>query len=169
MTTPSGLPRAALQYYPAARGAVGQRASTADFYQALRDAGTTFGPNAGALSFTDVNALRSAAAQERNAAERFQRAPDHYAVDASMISRAPYGRELAAQAAMPIYQVGINLTTAHTETGDETSRYVTVQFTGQLPATKAELMEQIGLDAQAYADNYGESYAGHDVVEIRAF
>lgn len=169
MTTPSGLPRAALQYYPAARGAVAQRASTADFYQALRDAGTQFGDNAGALSFTDVNTLRSAAVQERNAAERFARAPEHYPVDASMISRAPYGRELAAQAALPIYQVGINLTTADRDTGEQITRYTTVQFTGQLPGSKGDLLAQIAQDAQAYADNYEEAYAGHTVVEVRAF
>lgn len=169
MTTPTGLPRSTLQFYPAARGAVAQRVNTADFYTALRDAGATFGATPGGLTFTDVNALRSAAAQERNASERFQRVLESNAIDASMISRAPYGRSLATQAAMPIYHVGINLTTVNKDTGEEAERYVTVQFTGQLPDTKAALLQQVGQDAQAYADNYDEFYYGHTTVEIRAF
>lgn len=169
MTTPTGLPRATLQFYPNARGAVGQRVSTAGFYDALREAGATFGAAQGGLTFSDVNALRSAAAQERNAAERFARTPESNAIDATMISRAPYGRSLAAQAAMPIYQVGIQLRTSDRDTGEITERYTTVQLTGQLPPTKADLLAQVGQDAQALADAYAESYAGHDVIEIRAF
>lgn len=168
MTSPSGIPRSAFQFYSTARGAVAQRASTADFYTALRNAGTVIGTNQGGLSFGDVNALRSVAAQERNAAERFQRMPESNAIDASQISRAPYGRTLEAQAATPIYQVGITLTTQDQE-GNQVERYTTVQFTGQLPGTKAELLAQVNYDAQALADNYNEFYVGHDVLEVRAF
>jgi hypothetical protein len=169
LTSPSGIPRAAFQFYGAARGAVAQRASTADFYSALRNAGATFGAGQGGLTFGDVNAIRSAAAQERNSAERFQRMPDANAIDASQISRAPYGRSLEAQASMPIYQVGINLTTINKETGESVNRYTTAQFTGQLPATKGELLAQVQQDAQALADNYDEFYIDHSVIEIRAF
>lgn len=167
MTTPSGIPRASLQWLGAARGAASNRASTADFYQALRDAGALIGKNQGGLTFGEVNQLRSAAASLRNAQERFQRAPDGDALDASHIGQAPYGRSLDKQAAMPIYNVGITLNTITNE-GDDRSRYTTITFTGQLPPTKAELLLQVEQDARAYADQYEEEYAGHDIVEILA-
>lgn len=168
MTAPSGLPLSALQYWATARGAVGARLSTADFYQALRDAAVTFPGNASIPNFTTVNQLRSAAVSVRNAQEAFQRSPDSNAIDASMIGRVPYGRSLDAQAALPIYHVGINLTTADMDTGEATTNYRMVQFTGSLPATKDELLRAIGQDAEALADTYGQLYAGHDVIEILA-
>lgn len=167
MTTPSGLPRRALAFFPSARGAAAQRMSTADFYQALRDAGATFGNAPGGLSFQDVNQLRGAATGLRNAAERLARAPESNAIDATMIGVTPYARGLAEQATMPLYHVGVTLNTITNE-GDEQSRYTVVQFTGQLPPTKGELFAAVQRDAQALADAYEEQYAGHSVVEILA-
>lgn len=167
MTTPSGLPRYALAFFGAARGAVAQRVNTAGFYQALRDAGATIGTNAGGLSFQDVNSLRSAAAQVRNAQATFDRAPSEYAIDATMIGRVPYGRSLDEQNAQPMFTIGINLHTMSTE-GEVTTDYRAIRFTGQLPATKADLESLISQDAEALADTYNAQYAGHDILEILA-
>lgn len=167
MTTPSGLSGYALAFFGAARGAVAQRVNTAGFYQALRDAGATIGTSQGGLSFSDVNALRSSAAGIRNAQEAFGRAPSEYAIDASMIGRVPYGRPLAEQNAQPMFTVGINLHTADSE-GEITSDYRAIRFTGQLPATKADLEALIAQDAEALADTYNAQYAGHDILEILA-
>lgn len=167
MTTPSGLSRYALAFFGAARGAVAQRVNTAGFYQALRDAGATIGTTAGGLSFQDVNGLRGAAAQIRNAQTQFERAPAEYAIDASMIGRVPYGRSLDEQAAQPMYTVGIQLHTADVN-GEISSDYRAIRFTGQLPATKADLESLIAQDAEALADTYNAQYAGHDVLEILA-
>lgn len=168
MTTPSGFPRSALQWFGAARGAVADRVNTGGFYQALRDAGATFGAAQGGLSFGDVNQLRSSAAALRNAQEAFQRAPDGSGLDASHIGVTPYARSLADRNAVPIFHVGINLTTADMSTGQTSTDYRIVQFTGSLPSTKGELMEQLANDAQGLADTYGATYVGHDVVEVLA-
>lgn len=168
MTTPSGLPRAALQFWGAARGAAADRANTRDFYQALRDAGATIGGGEGGLSISDVTQLRSAAARVRNAAETLARAPEVNAIDASMIGAPPYGRDLASQAALPIYQVGITLHTFDFVEGVVSSDYRQVRFTGQLSLTKGELFDAVAQDAEALADTYGQVYTGHDVHEILA-
>lgn len=168
MTTPSGFPLRALYFWGAARGAVAQRVGTADFYAALNNAATAFGLPGHGLSFQTVNQLRSAAATVRNASERFDRAPAGNAIDASMIGVPPYARSLDAQAAMPVYHVGINLTTADMQTGEQSTDYRIVQFTGQLPATKADLLAQVQLDAEQLASVYGTDYVGHDVQEILA-
>lgn len=167
MTTPSGMSRYALAFFGAARGAVAQRISTAGFYQALRDAGATIGTSQGGLSFQDVNALRSSAAQIRNAQDAFNRAPAEYAIDATMIGRVPYGRPLGEQATQPMFTIGIQLHTADLN-GEISSDYRAIRFTGQLPATKADLESLIAQDAEALADTYNAQYAGHDVLEILA-
>lgn len=167
MTTPSGFNRRSLLFYGAARGAAAERASTAEFIAALRAGASALGLSELGLNLQSINQLRSAAVRQRNAQERFQRAPDVNAIDASTIGQVPYGRGLAEQAALPIYQVGIQLHTIDDE-GEVSSRYTTVRFTGQLEMTKADLLGQVQQDAEALADNYGESYAGHDVVELTA-
>lgn len=168
MTTPSGLPLSALQYWGVARGSVAARASTAEFYSALQEAAAQFGPDVRIPDFATVNQLRSAAVSVRNAQEQFQRMPDSNAIDASQIGRVPYGRSLDAQAAMPIYHVGVNITTSDRKTGAESTDYRVVQFTGTLPETKDELLRLVGQDAEELANTYGVDYLNHDVVEILA-
>lgn len=167
MTTPSGLSRAALQYWGAARGAASSRANTQDFYQALRDAATSFGEDSHGLSFGEVTQLRSSAVQVRNAAERFSRAPEENAIDARMIGVVPYGRTQDAKNALPIHQVGVNLDVAD-EDGNITSKYIQVRFTGNLEMTKGELLTLVQQDAEQAARDYGLEYAGHTVTEILA-
>lgn len=66
---------------------------------------------------------------------------------------------------MPIFTVGITLHTAD-EDGQVSSGYRQIRFTGQLPATKSDLLSLVQQDAEALADTYGAQYAGHDVLEI---
>jgi hypothetical protein len=168
MTTPSGLPLAALQFWGAARGAVNDRASTAQFYAALNAAAGSFNLESHGLSFQTVNQLRSSAASVRNASERFARAPEGNAIDSTMIGVTPYARSLGAQADMPVFHVGIYLTTADSETGEQSTDYRILQFTGGLPATKAALLAAAQQDAEQLALDYGVDYVGHTVNEILA-
>lgn len=167
MTTPSGLPLSALQYWGAARGAVANRVSTADFYAALNSAAASFGAESHGLSFQDVNKLRSAAVGVRNAADRFSRAPDSNAIDARMIGVVPYARPQDDRNALPIHQVGLTLHTVDLE-GNQDSRFVYVRFTGQMDPTKGDLLQLVQQDAEQMAIDYGVEYAGHDVHELLA-
>lgn len=168
MTTPSGLPLSALQFWGAARGAVAGRASTAEFFQALRDAADQFGGATSVPDFRTANQLRSAAASVRNAGEAFQRSPGSNVIDAAQIGRVPYGRDLSAQASMPLYHVGVELTTFDVETYRYNTDYRTVQFAGTMVMTKDELLAAVGQDAEALAETYGQFYSSHRVVEILA-
>lgn len=168
MSRVSGLSNRALAFYGAARGAVALRASTAEFFQAITDAAQAFGYESHGLSFAEVNQLRSAAVRVRNAADRFNRADGSTVLDASMIGREPYGRSLDQQAAQPLYHVTITLHTADPMTGDISSEFRRVQFAGDLAISKDDLLAALDQDAQQLADTYGQTYAGHDVIEILA-
>lgn len=168
MTAPGGLPLKALQFYGAARGAVAQRVSTAGFYQALNNAAAGFGMEGHGLTFQEVNQLRSAAAGVRNAGESFTRAPGSNVIEAKYIGVEPYARSIADRDAQPLYHVGINLTTADRNTGELTTSYKRVQFTGQLSITKDTLLTLVQQDAEQLAAVYETEYIGHDVLEILA-
>lgn len=167
MTTPSGLPLKALQYWGTVRGAVAQRASTADVWGAIRDMAAASGlPNLG-ISLQDFNQLRSAAVGVRNAGETLAKAPAEWGLNSSMIGVTPYARSLADRANTPQWSVGMYHTTADLE-GNESTDYRMVRFTGQLPATKADLELALEQDAEALADKYGRTHVGIESYELLA-
>lgn len=167
MTTPSGLPQKALQFYGVARGAVANRVSTADFYGALNDAASQFGLEGHGLDFATVTQLRSAAVRVRNAQEAFDRAPGGSAITGDQIGVEPYARSQADRNDSPIYQVGINLHTTDQE-GNVSTDYRRINLVGQLNMTKDDLLTLVQQDAEAMAQIYGTEYAGHDVLELLA-
>lgn len=157
MTTPSGLPRKALQWWGAAMGAVSQRASTADVWAAINAAAAAQGQATAGINLRGFNALRSAAVQVRNSSEALAFGSDTAPVDVTMIGRAPWGRPIGDQNAAPQYQIRFLHTTTD-ENGDEQSNYRTVVFTGQLPSSKSALLEQTERDAEALADKYNSEH-----------
>lgn len=167
MTTPSGLPVSALQYWGVARGAVSARASTAEFYGALNDAAESFGNGGHGLSFQEVNQLRSAAVGVRNASESFLKTAADTVISARQIAVPPYARSQDDRNSSPMYSVGIMLHTMDDE-GETTSAYRQIRFTGQMDFTKGDLLALVQQDAEALADAYSQQYAGHDVVELVA-
>jgi hypothetical protein len=167
VTTPLGFNRRSLAFYSSARGSVANRESTADFVAALRAHATALGLDELGLNLQDINQLRSAAVRQRTAQERFQASSDANAIDNTMIGAPPFGRSLEAQAAQPIYEVGINLHVANDE-GEVTTQYTQVRFTGDMTMSKADLLAAVQYDAEALAQGYGGNYAGHDVIEITA-
>lgn len=167
MTTPSGLPTKALQYWGVAMGAAEQRANTADTWAAIRDASAQFGNDRLGLSLQDFNQLRSAATGVRNSSERLNRAPEANTIDQSMIGLTPYARSQADRNATPQWSARFLHLTTNTE-GDETEEWRMVRFTGQLPTTVGELMTAVQQDAQALADKYGTEHVSFSGLALLA-
>lgn len=157
MTTPSGLPKKALQWWGVASGAVNQRASTADVWAAINSAAAAQGQDSAGITLQGFNQLRSAAVQVRNSAAALTAGQDANGIDASMIGKAPWGRPIGDQNAAPQYQLRFLHTTTDMA-GNEESAYRTIVFTGQLSATKAELLAQVERDAEALADKYNTDH-----------
>lgn len=167
MTTPSGLPLKALQYWGTVRGAVAQRASTADVWAAINDYAANQQMTSTGVSLQDFNQLRSAAVGVRNAGERLAKAPAGNAIDSSMIGVTPYARAQTERNNTPQWSVGIYHTTSN-DAGDESTDYRMVRFTGQLPATKADLELAIEQDAEALAEKYGRTHVAVESYELLA-
>lgn len=168
MTTPSGLPLKALQFWGTVRGTVANRGSTADVWTAINSHAANLGLEKTGLTLQSFNQLRSAAVSVRNSGEAFTDAPGGSAVTGEQIGLTPYARPLADRNATPQWLVGFTHITADDE-GNESEQYRTVRFTGQLPPTKQDLLDAVEQDAEALADQYNSHHVGtsdHEVLAI---
>lgn len=168
MTTPSGLPRKSLQYWGSVYGAVNQRASTADVWAAIRNQvesvhGSSFG-----ITLQDFNQLRSQAVAVRNSVEHFNGSPLESGLTGESIGNVPWQRDQGARNASPIYQVRFAHTAADKFSGEESTDYRSVTFTGGLPETKQALIDAVNRDAEALADNYDTDHVGIDNLQVYA-
>lgn len=161
MTTPSGLPTKALQYWGVARGAAAIRANTADTWAAINNYAQSQGQQSAGISLQAFNQLRSAATRVRNADEAFAAAPHETSMDPNWSSSPPWARELGLQAAVPQWQVQFDHTTQD-EDGIQSTNRRTVVFTGSLPPTKGDVIDQVNQGAEALADNYGNQHVSAD-------
>lgn len=165
MTTPSGIPRSALQYWGTVRGAVGQRASTADVWAAINAHAATQGRETAGITLQGFNAMRSRAVQVRNAAEALNSGLGGSQIEGHMLGNVPWQRDLNAMNAMPMYQATFTHTTANLD-GEESSETRTVTFTGALPGTLDDFNTALNHDAEALADKYGTVHVGITDIEL---
>jgi len=149
------------------QGAVTERASTAQIWEAIRgfaaESGTSWPPN----MLQEVNRMRSQAAGLRNASERLGRAADTDALTGDMLAPLPYARPATEQELARQFHVRVGYTATK---GDETERsYITLAYSGQLPATVGELYADAQAVTAATVDTYGGELVGLDAIEIGAW
>ena len=167
MTTPSGLPTKALQFWGVASGAVADRQSTAEVWAAINTAATNMGMDSPGLSLRDFNTLRSHAASVRNASEALASGFVDSQITGEMIGTPPWARSLDERNAAPLYQARFLHDTADAE-GNITSDWRTVVFSSGLPPTLSAFNDALGQDAQALADKYNTEHVGVSQVTIMA-
>src|SRR5487761_1974693 len=134
MTTPSGLPLKALQFWGTTRGAVAQRLDTAGVWAAINSHADSLGLAKAGINLQTFNQLRGAAAQVRNASDAFNSSPGGSAVTSEHIGLTPCARSLGDRNNTPQWLVGFTHVTANME-GEESEQYRVVRFTGTLPPT----------------------------------
>lgn len=164
MTTPDGLNPRALMFWGTIEGAARDRATTADLWSRLQDHADSLGLSGPGLTLADVNALRGRASEFINAERSLTRASDDYGIDASMIANAPWQRGIAERNALPMYQVRFEHQVIID--GVPQTKFRSVMFRGQLPATVGDLEDQIEGDAQEMADNYEEEHGGIGAISV---
>lgn len=155
-----------LAYWGNIQSAVSQRASTQDLWSAVRDAAATEGVQLKGVSAIDMNLLRSIAAEQQRSMQTLASAPLSQAIDPSMIARDVSARDQAAQNLAPAWLVRFEHQVL--VEGETVTQWRTSTFEGFLPATKADLLDQVGNDAIAMADDYGTTHVGVGAVQISA-
>lgn len=165
MTTPSGLPIRALQYWGVASGAVAARATTAEVWAAINAAAQANGQESAGLTLGDFNKLRSAAAGVRNASEYLAQGNPESVIEDAMIGSPPWARPLSEQNAAPMFQARFLHTTADDE-GNESADWRTVTFSSGLPPTLDAFHTALQQDAEALADKYNSQHVDVDSITI---
>lgn len=142
-------------------------ATTAEVWQAIREAAVGNNVALPADMFSQVNRMRSLATGLRNSGEALARANPDDAITGSMIGTQLYARSALAHSLDPAYHVRFEMTTTTTE-GSVTGWY-NLEYQGGLPATVGDLLAEIDAYANGLADSYGAARGDIGQVEIGAF
>lgn len=149
------------------QGAVRERASTAEIWQAIREFGERNDVAYPPGMFGEVNRIRGQAAQLRNASERLGRATPDTAITSQLLAPLPYARGSVEQALAQQFHVRVGYTARK---GAETEQsFITLSYSGQLPGTVGELYADAQLATSATVDTYGGELIGLEGIEIGAW
>lgn len=156
----------ALVYWGVIESAVTKRASTADLWDAIREAAAAAGRPSVGVSASDISRLRGIAASQRNTAENLDRARPGDVITSSMIAQDIAARPLQDQILAPSWIVRFE----HDVTidGQLQTFWRSSVIDGSLPPTKGQLRSQIEADASAMADDYGVTHIGVGRMQITA-
>lgn len=165
--TPLELTPTARAYSGIVQAAVAVRASTADIWAAIRDAQATAERTYPQVSLQEVNSLRSWAASNRNAMERLATAGTGATLTGDMVGIDLSARTAVARAAAPEYWVRLQLSGVD-ETGNETTKWLTITTLRELPVTVTDLYTQLDQTVLAAGAGYGISTVVYGTVSIVA-
>jgi hypothetical protein len=146
------------------QSSVRDRATTAEVWQAIREFGAANDIKYPPGMLQEVNRMRSQAAGLRNASERLDRAASTDALTGSMLAPLPYARPGVERDLARSFHVRVGYTARK---GSETdSSYITLSYSGQLPATVGELYADAQVATASTVDTYGGELIGLDAIEI---
>lgn len=157
----------ALAYWGPIEHAVGERATTADIWAAIRQSsGTSKGEPIG-FNSADLSVVRAYAARIRNAADTLAGATGNQGVTAGMVAEAPWARPLAERNTLPMWQVRFEHATRNAEGVIETA-WRTAVYTGSLAPTVDDLASDVEGDAIGIAAEYNVAHVGISSLQVLA-
>lgn len=145
-------------YWGIIQSAVNERVTTADLWRVVQDAASEEGADLSGVRISDMSRIRSLAVSIRNSSEAFMNADENAAIDANMVSQNINSRSLLDQNTVPIYQVRFEQLVLEGEEANSVWR--TVTYTGDLPTTKAALLDELDIGAEDLANSYGQQHVG---------
>jgi hypothetical protein len=145
------------------QAAVSARMTTAEVWTAIQARSAELGLPTPPTMFLAVNEIRSQAAQLRNASERLTAAPATDAITSALLAPLPYGN-LGGGAGPRTFDVRVNYTAVRT--GQVETDYITLRYTGGLPATVGELRAEAELVAESLVEGYGASLTSIGAIQI---
>lgn len=105
--------------------------------------------------YSAAQTLYSEAVALRHATEALARAPESDAITSAVLAPLPYGTNPSARGGPRLFDVRVAYTSVR---GDQESPgYVTLRYTGELPATVGELRAEAADIAGSLVEGYGES------------
>jgi hypothetical protein len=151
-------------WWSAVQAAVRVRATTAELWGVIRDYGAQQGISYPPNMFAEVNRLRSLAGGLRGASERLGRASGSDAITSAMLAPTIYARAPNQRSASPLFHVRFEMTT---RVGDQLqSGWYNMEYTGSLPGTVGQLMEDVSDIAQGLSTSYAVALVELGAVEI---
>jgi hypothetical protein len=164
MPDPPGRSPQPAAWWGSILAAARKRATTAEVWQAIRsyadEAGLQLPPNL----FAEVNRMRSLASGLRASSDQLMRARSSDALTSGMIGHQIYQRGGPGQALAPLYHVRFQM--EHQLEGLRSTGWYTLEYSGQLPDTVGDLMDDIAGYAEGLSGTYGVELVGVGTVEI---
>lgn len=111
-----------------------------------------------------VNEVRSQAANLRNASDRLTGASPSDAITGAYLAPLPYGAIGGAGAGPRTFDVRVGYTAIRTGVPEED--YVTLRYTGGLPATVGELRDEAALVTEGLVEGYGAALVSIGAIQI---
>lgn len=146
------------------QASVAARDTTAELWDKISARSAELGLHTPPTMFAAVNEIRSQAAQLRNASERLSRAPASEAITGDKLAFLPYGKGPGQGAGPRIFDVRVAYTAVRT--GVPEADYVTLRYTGGLPATVGELRDEAQLVTESLVEGYGASLIAVGDIQI---
>lgn len=140
------------------------RDTTAELWDKIQARSAELGVVTPPGMFQAVNEIRSAAAQLRNSAENLSAAPAGSAIVGSEIAFLPYGTRPGEGGGPRVFDVRVAYNAVRG--GVEESDYVTLRYTGGLPATVGDLRSEAALVTESLVEGYGASFTGIGTIQI---
>ena len=146
------------------QAAVSERATTAEVWERIQARSAELGLSTPPTMFQAVNEIRAQAVALRTASERLSKAPDTDAITGQHLANLPYGGTIGLPGAPRVFDVRVAYTAVRT--GQEEEDYVTLRYTGGLPATVGELREEAALVTESLVEGYGAALTGIGAIQI---
>lgn len=141
-----------------------ERATTAQVWQAIRTQAEQQGLRVPSNLFAEVNRMRGLASGLQRSSRNLDRASSADAITSSMIGAQVYARSPLERELAPLYHVRFQMTTS---AGGQTQRdWYTLEYSGQLPTTVGQMMDDVLDYALGLSGGYGVEFRELGSVEI---
>lgn len=150
--------RRATQYWGAILSGTLAGDDTRGIWQRINEQATALGYERAGVTAQDISFLRSHAVNQRNARTAFDRLDPEDRITSAVVASTPWERDLGQQVAAPEYHVQVEW--QFMDGQQLKSEWRTIRFRGELPPSRAELEQEMGVDAEQWAEKYGVGHVG---------
>lgn len=163
---PHGSPefKQAMAFWGTVTAAAGQGKSAVAMQQMVSAEAERIGGRTSFATRAIISKLFSKAVALRESGVRLAAAPASAAITGAHISPMPFGAAFGGRAGPRVWDVRVGY--AAIRGGQPEFDYITLRYTGSLPATVGELREEAASIAESLASSYGSDFIGMGSIQI---